>query len=119
MPAIPGYATPLNYISLQLTAFKGGHLELHKDLTKAQSSALIQMRTGKIGLNTFLYYRKVPGHETPIYIYGNGLQTPEHLFTDCIDPRSHNLTAIDYTTISEVKAGLSNPETAGKMTRSL
>jgi hypothetical protein len=101
------------------TAFQGGHLGLHKDLTKAQSSALIQMRTGKIGLNAFLYYRKVPGYETPICICGNGLQTSEHLFTDCIDPRSHSLTAMGYTTTSEARAGLSNPETAGKMAKSL
>ena len=77
------------------------------------------MRTGKIGLNAFLYYRKVPGYETPTCICGNGLQTPEHLFTNCTDPRSHSLTAMDYASVSEVRAGLSNPQTAGKMAESL
>src|SRR4051812_15451438 len=101
------------------TTFQGGHLGLHNNLTKAESSVLIQMRTGKIGLNAFLYYRKVPGYESPIYIYGNGPQTPEHLFTNCTDPRSHSLTAMGYTIISKVRAGLSNPEKASKMTKSL
>ena len=100
-------------------AFQGSHLRLHEDLTKAQSSALIQMRTGKIGLNAFLYYRKVPGFETPSCTCGSGLQTPEHLFTDCTDPRSHSLTAMGYTSISEVRAGLSSPQTAGKMAKNL
>ena len=77
------------------------------------------MRIGKIGLNAFLYYRKVPGYETTICICGNGPQTPEHLFTDCIDPRSHSLTAMGYTFISEVRAKLLNPQTAGKMAKSL
>jgi len=77
------------------------------------------MRTGKIGLNAFLYYRKVPGFETPSCICGSGLQTPEHLFTDCTDPRSHSLTAMGYTSISEARAGLSSPQTAGKMAKNL
>src|SRR5437763_12575189 len=101
------------------TAFRGGYLGLHRDLTKAESSALVQIRTGKIGLSAFLYYRKVPGYESPICIYGNGPQTPEHLFTNCTDPRSHSLIAMGYTLISEVRAGLSSPETASKMVKSL
>ena len=101
------------------TAFRGGHLGLYKDLRKAESSVLIQMRTGKIGLNTFLHHRKVPGYESPICICGNGLQTPEHLFTNCTDPRSHSLTAMGYTTISEARAALSNPEKASKMAKNL
>src|SRR3954447_15815919 len=84
-----------------------------------ESSALVQMRTGKIGLSIFLYYRKVPGYESPICICGNGPQTPEYLFTNYTDPRSYSLMAIGYTTISEVRAGLSNPEKASKMTKSL
>src|SRR4051794_39923052 len=67
------------------------------------------------GLNTFLHQRKVPGYESPICICGNGLQTPEHLFTNCTDPKSHSLIAMGYTTISEVRAGLSTPEKASKM----
>ena len=100
-------------------AFQGGHLRLHNDLTKAQSSALTQMRTGKISLNAFLHYKKVPGYETPSCTCGHGLQTPEHLFLDCTDPRSHSLTAMGYSSISEVRARLSDPETAGKMAKPL
>ena len=80
---------------------------------------MIQIRTGKIGLNAFLYHRKVPGYESPICIYGNGPQTPEHLFINYIDPRSHGLIAIGYTSISEIRAGLSSSETVGKMAKCL
>ena len=100
-------------------AFQGSHIRLHNDLTKAQSSALIQMRTGKISLNAFLHYKKVPGYDTPSCTCGHGLQTPEHLFVDCTDPRSRNLTAMGFFSISRVRAGLSDPETAGKMAKNL
>ena len=101
------------------TAFKGGHLELHSGLTKAQSSVLIQMRTGKIGLNAFLFHRKVPGYETPLCTCGQGPQTPEHLFTTCTHPQSHNLMAMSFSSVSEARAGLSSPQTASKMAKGL
>ena len=101
------------------TAFKGGHLELYSGLTKAQSSVLVQMRTGKIGLNAFLFYRKVPGYETPLCTCGQGPQTPEHLFTTCTDPQSHNLTAMSFSSVSEARVGLSSPQTASKMAKGL
>jgi hypothetical protein len=36
-------------------------LKLHSGLRKAESSVLVQARTGRIGLAKFLYNRKVPG----------------------------------------------------------
>ena len=36
-------------------------LKLHSGLKKAESSVLVQARTGRIGLARFLYSRKVPG----------------------------------------------------------
>lgn len=39
----------------------GFPLRLHKDLTKAKSSLLTQAQTGAIGLNAFLYRRRIPG----------------------------------------------------------
>ena len=35
-------------------------LQLHEGLSKRESSMLVQLRTGKIGLNDFLFARKVP-----------------------------------------------------------
>src|ERR1700684_949520 len=36
-------------------------LKLHDELQKAESSLLVQMRTGKIGLRAFLFERRTPG----------------------------------------------------------
>ena len=94
MPAIPD-------------AFEGGHLHLHKNLPKAQSSLLVQARTGKIGLRQFLFRRHVPSVATPVCPCGNGDQTIEHLFTVCTDPRSTKLRAFDMHSYEEVANGLS------------
>src|SRR5208282_220447 len=54
-------------------------LDKHKGLLKHESSALIQIRTGKIGLNSFLYRRQVPDVESPLYSYGRVPETVYHL----------------------------------------
>ena len=46
-------------------AFQGSRLRLYETLTTAESSAICQARTEKIGLQAFLYRRKVPGVTTP------------------------------------------------------
>ena len=39
-------------------------LKLHKGLQKAESSMLIQLRTGRTGLRHFLNKVRVPGYES-------------------------------------------------------
>jgi hypothetical protein len=39
-------------------------LKLHSGLRKAESSALIQLRTGRVGLAHFLHKARVPSYET-------------------------------------------------------
>jgi hypothetical protein len=45
-------------------------LKLHKGSRKAESSLLVQMRTGKIGLRAFLFERQVPDIASPICTAG-------------------------------------------------
>ena len=40
-------------------------LKLHKDLRKAESALITQIRIRRIGLAAFLNKAKVPGYETP------------------------------------------------------
>jgi hypothetical protein len=58
-------------------------LGFYQEATKRLSSIIIQMRTGKIGLNAYLYSRKVLGIDSPNCTCGFRLQTIEHVFLDC------------------------------------
>lgn len=56
---------------------------LHANLAKAESSALTQMRTGKIGLAHFLYSRRVPDVWTASCACGWRCQDVKHIFMFC------------------------------------
>jgi hypothetical protein len=58
-------------------------LRMHENLTKRQSAILVQMRTGKIGLNDFLFSRRVPGILRPECECGEGRQTVDHVLLRC------------------------------------
>ena len=100
-------------------AFQGGHLRLYQGLKKAHSSILCQARTGRIGLRAFLFQRGVPEVNTPVCPCGEGPQTPEHLFSECLDPRSTPLRAMGYTSPGRVREALSDPKTAARAARAL
>ena len=52
----------------------------HDGLRKAESSVLVQARTGKIGLRDFLFQRRVPDTVTPLCSCSSGeRETAEHL----------------------------------------
>jgi hypothetical protein len=57
-------------------------LRKHQDLTKAQSSLLVQARTGAIGLRDFLFKQNVP-IPTPYCSCGEGRETVEYLVIWC------------------------------------
>ena len=56
-------------------------LRLHRGLTKANSSALIQLRTGRIRLNHFLH--KISARENDRCGCDEGSQTPKHVLLEC------------------------------------
>lgn len=58
-------------------------LSLYKDRTKAFSSILIGLRTGKIGLQGFLSNMRVPGYESPTCDCGEDTETVEHFLLKC------------------------------------
>jgi hypothetical protein len=58
-------------------------LKLHLGLRKAESSVLIQSRTGCIGLAHFLYRVQVPGIESSLCSCTNGIETPRHVLIHC------------------------------------
>jgi hypothetical protein len=56
---------------------------LHQGLRKAESAVLTQLRTGKIGFNSFLYARKVPGIASPDCECNGGPMTVRHVVLEC------------------------------------
>ena len=59
-------------------------LQLHKDLRKAESALLVQIRTARIGLAKFLYSRRVPGIVSAKCECGAGHETPRHMALFCV-----------------------------------
>ena len=101
-------------------ALEGGQLRLYEKLAKAEGSALGQARTEKIGLQRFLFQRKVPGVVSPTCPCGRGDQTAAHLFTKCTDVlRSRSLRAFGYATEKDIYQGISHQDTAPDMARAL
>jgi hypothetical protein len=62
--------------------FQSG-LKLYSQLKKAESSALFQARTGRIGLWRFLAFVRVPRVESEECLYGKGKETAEHILLHC------------------------------------
>jgi hypothetical protein len=60
-------------------------LKKHHGLLKHESCLLTQIRTGKVGLRSFLFERKVPEVATPWCICGEAPETAAHLVLDCRD----------------------------------
>ena len=60
-----------------------GVLQLHDGLSKRQSALLVQMRTEKIGLNDFLFNRRVPGATDARCHCSEGRQTVPHVLLRC------------------------------------
>ena len=56
---------------------------LHHNLPKAVSSLIIQCRTGHVGLNAYLHWRKVPGYPSPLCHCGLAEDTIIHRLTHC------------------------------------
>jgi hypothetical protein len=58
-------------------------LQLLKGLRKAESTILIQGRTGRIGLGHCLYKLKVPDYESSQCSYGAETETLRHVLLEC------------------------------------
>ena len=88
-----------------------GVLKLHQDLYKAESSILIQVRTGKIGLADFLHLQKVPGFENNRCSCSNAPETVRHVIVHCNKENERRIALrndgrpIDYNWLTNTNMG--------------
>jgi hypothetical protein len=86
--------------------------KLYAGMEKAQSSLLIQMRTGKIGLNSYLH--KIKRADKPWCDCKEGNQTVAHILEECPLYRRQRHSIFNRYVLRDVKLILSNPQTAVK-----
>ena len=91
-------------------------LRLRAGLSKAQSSILTQVRTGKIGLAAFLCKRRVPEYPTPACSCGAQWETAKHAVMQC--PRFQRVRRSLYAAASttDYQAMISRPRPAAALT---
>ena len=84
------------------------NLKLYKELQKAEASLLLQIRTGRISLASFLFRAGVPDFPTPLCVCGQAEETAKHITSSCsLYSRQRQQVSFnpqDFTTI------ISNPE---------
>ena len=64
-------------------------LKLHDQLRKAESTVLVQARTGRIGLASFLNKAQVLGVDSPSCRCEQGIETAKHLLLHCLIEQEH------------------------------
>jgi hypothetical protein len=101
----------------------GDPLVKHKGLLKHESSILIQLRTGKIGLNSFLHRRRVPDVPSPLCSCGFAPETPCHIAVDCLltatarDRLAVSLAPRTLRSYRDFTAALTDPDRAQTIAR--
>ena len=59
------------------------NLKLYKELQKAEASLLLQIRTGRIGLASFLFRAGASDFPTPLCVCGQAEETAKHITSSC------------------------------------
>jgi ribonuclease HI len=83
-----------------------GPLEPHAEIPKALSSVVTQMRTGKIGLRSYLY--SIKRADTGICQYGQDYQTVRHVVCECPLLRAKRQEIMGKHTLCDIRLVLNN-----------
>jgi hypothetical protein len=92
-------------------------LKIHKDLKKAESAVLTQIRTGRIDLAAFLNKVRVPDYPSPACRCGQAQETAAHIIAHCqlYAEARRNLRGPDMRT--DVRSLVSTSEGARRLTK--
>jgi hypothetical protein len=77
---------------------------------------LIQIRTGRIGLNAFLYQCGVPG-VAPVCACGEAAETAQHLFIDCRQITASRAELPAMRTVRDFQRQARDPKGAAKLVK--
>ncbi|KAI1004655.1 hypothetical protein K3495_g3557 [Podosphaera aphanis] len=101
----------------QKMTLRGTPSNLHQNLTRAQSSIAMQIRTEHIGLKSYLYRRKVPGVDNPRCPSGYPSENVKHVVMAC--PLKANGRAEVWRKAKDRSfvAMMNNPEDVGRITK--
>jgi hypothetical protein len=92
-------------------------LKLYSSLRKAESSALLQFRTGCTGLAYFLFKARVPGVESGLCSCGRGSETPRHMLVHCLKESERREELRGVSGNLDFRKLLDTPEGAGVTSR--
>ena len=89
-------------------------LNLYKNVPKAVSSVIIQMRTGKIGLRACLYKWKVPEIDNAHCTCDRGDQTLKHVLLQCHRFRKERRQTLRSLQTNDISMILNDPDMVKK-----
>lgn len=90
---------------------------IHKTLKRAQSSIATQIRSGHVGLNSYLYRRQVPGIESPRCQCGYQSQNVKHMIMQCPRWAEGRAEIWRKAKIRSFQAMMDNPEDVKRITQ--
>ena len=91
-------------------------LQLRAGLSKAQSSILTQIYTGKVRLAAFLCKCQVPGFPTPACSCGAQWETAKHVILDCPQLQRVRHSLYTATATTDYQVMISHPQPATTLT---
>ncbi|KHJ30542.1 hypothetical protein EV44_g4290 [Erysiphe necator] len=97
--------------------YRGTPYELHRNLSRAQSSIATQVRSEHNGLNSYLYRRKVPGVEAPSCQCGYRSQNVKHMIMACPRWAKGRGEILRKAENRSFKAMMNNPKDVARITQ--
>ena len=110
----PSHRHPVPAAEVPPYAKVSAALRKHRGCFKYESSCLTQLRTGKIGLNGFLFERNVPTVNTPYCRCGADVETVQHIFLECRENEVKRATLpLRIRTAQDLRTALDLPQARG------
>ncbi|KAI1001879.1 hypothetical protein K3495_g6322 [Podosphaera aphanis] len=97
--------------------YRGTPVQIHQNLSRAKSSITIQMRSAYIGLNSYLYRRKVPGVNNPKCQCGYPSQDVRHMVMTCPQWAKGRGEILLKSKVRSYQAMIQSPEDVARITQ--